>query len=488
MGSRDNMSPPAGQDEDDGGFLNTSNRSKGSGPNSQLIEDVRAPSLPQGHTELQAPPVVSTASTGISVQDPPTSNSRSMTGTTASQGTPANFTEYQGAYNRSPHQGGQGDKSLHSLSYTEFTRGLLSVTKNPPLPVTAGEDMNLRLSESGFIPSSFYLDRHNVKDQQKQPKVGRSRGYESDTGYKSDTQVYQRKKHHYNLDGYASDWEAVQRHHMPQRYLQRDGYCSDYDGCNRRGRGNYNVVQHQPCRPHSSYHPASQHSMSHLNSASQRSITSQHSASHHSIASQNRRSQLVPQQDQWRPSHNHGIPEVNAYPTTGGVARQQPVGYTNVPSTKRTMLRNDELYETYPGARGDPSKQNVTGQQQSQSRHSNSGSTKQPTTDPRQSNLVSVQHTPPPTRHSPSQQNTPNHDCNTKTPVDQSQAWVTPGSKQKTNLAKEKHSDGSSTEDEIWRAQLYQASVKLQKTPSEKRKQLQVNISVLYCVKLQFFY
>ena len=481
MGSRENMSPPAGRDEDDGGFLNTSNRSKGSRPNSQQIEEAQIPLLNQGQN-TQALQNVPTASAGVTAQDMPVSNSGNVPRVTFNQGATTNLSPpYQGAYNNntSPNQGGQGDKSMHTLSYMEFTRGLLSVTKNPPLPVMTGDNMNLRLSESGFIPSSFYLNHHDSRDQRQKPSRARSgRGYESDTGYKSDTQVYRRKKH-YNADGYASDWEAVQRHHMSQRYPQRDGYSSDYDSHSRRagGGGNYGVpLQHY--RPHSSYHPSSSQPnvSSQSNSTSQRSIASQRSGSHHSVASQNQRPS----------SYGPGRPSVNTHQGGGG-GRQQPVGYTNVPSTKRTMLRNDEMYEMYPGARHGPSKSNVTKQQSSsQSRHcltaSNTSIThRQNAQDPRQSNpsLVNVQHTPPPSRHAPSQQNTPSRNFNPNTLGNQSEDWNTPVSQQKTNLTKDNGGGGgggSSTEDEIWRAQLYQASVKLQKTPSEKRKQIQVRI------------
>ena len=465
------MSPPAGQDEDDGGFLNTSNRSKPcSRPSSQQIDEVQVPLLTQGHP-TSMPQVASDVPTGISAQSPPVASRGGMTRTTSSQGATSNLAPNKGAYNGSPNQNGNGDKSLHSLSYTEFTKGLLSVTKNPPLPVSAGENLNLRLSGSGFIPSSYYLNHHDAKDQRHKPHKSRGgRGYESDTGYKSDSQVYRRKKH-YNPDGYVSDWEAVQRHHISQKYPQRDGYSSDYDGYKRKGSGNYNVT-HQPhssYRPHSSYHPSSQPNVSYSNSASQRSVNSQRSGSHHSIASQNHR------QAGYGHSRSSG-----GGSQAGGAPRQPPGGYTNVPSTKRTMLRNDEMYEMYPGARHAQNKPNVTNQQHSQSRHSlNASNTsitqRQNPADHRQSNpsLVNVQHTPPSNRHMASQQNTPNRNYNT--PGNQSEDWNTPQSQHKTNLTKE-NGGGSSTEDEIWRAQLYQASVKLQKTPSEKRKSVQVNI------------
>ncbi len=111
------------------------------------------------------------------------------------------------------------------LSYTDFTKGLLSVTKNPPLPISPGGD-NLRLSQlngAGFIPSSFYLD--NMKQErklqekqqngphgnsvmhQRQPRRRHGRGglgYESDTGYKSDQGGYRRRRPQYNPDGYVS--------------------------------------------------------------------------------------------------------------------------------------------------------------------------------------------------------------------------------------------------------------------------------------------
>ena len=494
------MSPPAGQDEDDGGFLNTSARSKGSRPNSQQIDEAQIALINQGHP-IHPPQNAPTVSTGVSTQSIPASNNGSAQRITSNQGASANLSSpYQGNFNNSrssPSQGGQGDKSMNTLSYTEFTRGLLSVTKNPPLPVSTGENMNLRLSESGFVPSSFYLNHHDAKDQRHRPASrGRSgRGYESDTGYKSDTQVYRRKKH-YNPDGYASDWEAVQRHHMSQKYLQRDGYSSDYDAHSRRAGGaaigGGGSSHHHYYRPHSSYHPSSQSNVSYSNSASQRSIASQRSGSHHSIASQNQRPA----------SYGSGRPTVNQGVGGGsGGSRQQPLGYTNVPSTKRTMLRNDEMYEMYPGARNGSTKPNLTVQQQQQQQQrsqsklsltaSNTSITHRQNTDPRQSNpsLVNVQHTPvtpPPNRHAPSQQNTPSRNYNPNTPGNQSEDWNTPVSQQKTNLTKESGAGGgggSSTEDEIWRAQLYQASVKLQKTPSEKRKQRQVGNELIFKTK-----
>ncbi len=450
LSNRDSaVSAAAGRDEDDGGFLNTSTRSASSRPGSQHQEPTA--------TALQA------SAAAAYLQDPSVSStSGSQTRTTANQGATANLPAHHPIMSTDP-----VNRSLNSLSYTEFTRGLLSVTKNPPLPVSTGDNMNLRLSGSGYIPSSFYLDHHNAKQQGAVPKGRRNGGYESDAGYKSDTHIYRRRKPQYNADGYASDWEAVQRHHMSQKYLQRDGYASDSE--HRRlgsaGAQNYNLV-HPPFRPHSSYQ-SSQHSVAYSNSASQRSIASQRSSSHHSVASS---------QNLRLPSHGPGRLSVQSYPPApNNNARQLTGGYTNVPSTKRTMLRNDEMYEIYPGAnkdqRQDSSKRNAAHHLQSYSKQSVSASNNSVAqhTNPRQSNpnLVNVQHTPPAVRQPSSQVNTPQRNSNMNSPGDKSTVWATPVSEEKS---KENNSGGSSTEDEIWRAQLYQASIKLQKTPSEKRK------------------
>ncbi len=155
---------------------------------------------------------------------PWTSGATSSRGPAVDHPLPPPPTTHQGAYTTAsvprPQEGQSNPQN--PLSYTEFTKGLLSVTKNPPLPTSPGGD-NLRLSQlsgSGFIPSSFYLD--NMKQErkqqekhqngnhgnqgmhQRQPRRRHGRGglgYESDTGYKSDQGGYRRRRPQYNPDG-----------------------------------------------------------------------------------------------------------------------------------------------------------------------------------------------------------------------------------------------------------------------------------------------
>lgn len=231
--------------------------------------------------------------------------------------------------------------------------------------------------------------------------------------------------------------------------------------------------QQQQFRPHSSFHPgapasaaSSQHNMSRSNSASQRSIASQRSSSQYSVSSQ---------QQQRAP----GRAAVHSYPGPPNVARQ-PTGnsYTNVPSTKRSMLRNDEMYEMYPGTNGNGTRRVTSNSNIAHNTHAASNTSMNRVADPRQSNpsLPTLQQSPGVARRATPQRGAAPPGGGAPAPGGGVAAERTPRSARtsSSNLAgtpgEAEHSGDSSTEDEIWRAQLYQASIKLQKTPSEKRK------------------
>ena len=275
-------------------------------------------------------------------------------------------------------------------------------------------------------------------------------------------------------------------------------------------------------------------------SSSQRSVaSSQHSASHHSVIPPGSthgqtHGQMQSQAtggmqargsttDFTNPPHTMGQGGSNQPPLSSST-RPQPVGYTNVPSTKRTMLRNDQMYEMYNGAgrnshppRGDGQgsrtfENNSSGTPQS-SRNS-LGTTQPPIqsmpSTPSQSldrrsnpNLMQT-----PTHQQQQNRNSthdlPRHGATTPSkypqgaPTTPRGGSTTPTSQQKNATTPTLHgttperdvtanrtvgadkdsggNSGGSTDDEVWRAQLYQASVKLQKTPSDKRKHIQVQI------------
>ncbi len=282
-------------------------------------------------------------------------------------------------------------------------------------------------------------------------------------------------------------------------------------------------------------------------SSSQRSVaSSQHSASHHSVIPPGSTHGQTHGQMQ---SQTHGQMQSQA---TGGVqtrgsatdftnphsvgqggsnqpplsssTRPQPVGYTNVPSTKRTMLRNDQMYEMYNGAgrnshlpreagqgsrtlennsSGTPqSSRNSLGTSQppihsmpstpSQSldRRSNPNLVQTPTHQQQQQNRNSTHDLPrhgatTPSKYPQGPIPTPPRGGST-TPTSQRKNSTTPtprGTTPERDVTANRTSgpdkdsggnSGGSTDDEVWRAQLYQASVKLQKTPSDKRKHIQV--------------
>lgn len=236
-------------------------------------------------------------------------------------------------------------------------------------------------------------------------------GYESDIGYRS--------------DGYRSDQEALRHRKYHMARVRADGYSSDMDARRRpsgRREAGYASDMEVYARRSAKYRPVS-------------------AAPNYSSIPENHLSSNQPQ------SHKNALPP----------------NYSNAPFTKRTMLRNDELYEQYSGSsgmsphpklpvksRGDSSNPvKRTSSVNSQGSHSKlwPGSMTPETGSVRSVN-TSFQGRPT------GAANTGQNESGMHTPVNTSMQQAGPGN----------------SDEEMYKAQLYQASVKLQKTPSEKRK------------------
>lgn len=214
----------------------------------------------------------------------------------------------------------------------------------------------------------------------------RSRGYESDTGYRSDThsEIGYRSDTGFRLhhsgrksDGYSSDMEVIRRGGRGYRGRREGGYASDMEGY--AGRRVYPNV-YRPLSGHAPRHPGGGH--------------------------QNNQQQGLP------PS---------------GSSKTQV--YSNAPYFRRTKIQNDELYEQQCAA-------------------------------PMPSH---------PPMNPPSKANSIKN-LQEDVSSDHSRDHGIQGGNGK--------GIGNNNEDELWKAQLYKASVKLQKTPSDKRKKIQVNIMI----------
>ncbi len=223
--------------------------------------------------------------------------------------------------------------------------------------------------------------------------VRRGRAYDSETGYRSDgyrsdqeTYRYQTPKPPPREAGYSSDWEAVVRQNTSQQYSRRErGYASDHEV--------YSASRSQKFRPIS--------------------VQPMYST--------------IPEQSQNRERQVGGNQNRQAPPSGGSQNRgASPAGYSNAPFSKRTTIRNDEMYE-----------QN----------RSSSCNNSQPNTN-----------------------RTRLEAANQIAGLPGSQAASANQSRTSLNNIKDNVGQGS-TDDEVWKAQLYKASVKLQKTPSDKRKQ-----------------
>ena len=136
-------------------------------------------------------------------------------------------------------------------------------------------------------------------------------GYDSDNGYRSDHEVFRKRRQEMTgyMDGSQSDWEGSRMpQHQPARRHHRDGYNSDLEGYS--GRNQAHI-----------YRPTHAQTLAPIQAIDQRP--------------------QPPQQQQHQLSSNT-------------LEKSQQQNYSNVPRTKRTTIRNDELYEVYKKAAGKP--------------------------------------------------------------------------------------------------------------------------------------
>ena len=292
---------------------------------------------------------------------------------------------------------------------SEHSVAIMSDTQYPEVPQTYTDFRRDLQSRSQVLPVARDTDhmitrRPNSYHQQgyrRSQGGSRSKGYESDAGYRS--------------EGVQSEIVYTRRNKPPGGSgvgASRDGYASDWEATNRQRQAYKSRPVNQLLGPHH-YHAQQQRTYYH------------------------------------HPPHNNSAYTATSHskvPPTSLLGQPVAPSTAYIPSTNRTTLRNDELYEPQKNKSRNSSKNHQSnGKVKASGNNSSQVHSHVEPMDKEDSGTVMA-----------SGKNVVEKD----------------GATGSERISQEGRNEEEVNEDDAWRAQLYQASVKLQKSPSDPNKQV----------------
>lgn len=267
-------------------------------------------------------------------------------------------------------------------------------------------------------------------------------GYESDAGYRSEgvqSEILYTKKHQtvpggYNPGsregGYSSDWDA-HHHHSHRHRGKAGGYTSDLEAYSR---------------------PPSRHHHRHNVRYDSGPLPTAHYQGVHNVYNNSYPANTGGGGSSVSVSHSTSSKDVTQNGAGYQRSHKQESSYNNVPFTGRTTIRNDEMYEQ---DKKKNKKKQATPSSATSSREMSSNSTVAPTSASNVSNAV--------------------HRVTPPTVSDHGVREIT-NSNDRHSVREATIKEEGSSDDDQYRDQLLKASVRLQKSPSDPHKNIQVGL------------